>query len=333
MNSPQRAITLMRRAGVIASVIAAAVVAAVVVGAIAAVAFFNTDAGRRTLERMTARWTSGTVVMAGLSGRFPDALQLSHLELYDAAGRWAQFNDVTLDWSPRRLLGRVFRIDTLLIGRAEVLRAPQSAGASSGGGGPWPVRVEVARLHVTRADLGEQLAGFSAAIEVEGSLQGRSSEEGAAELAVTRLDGAGRYTASARADATRVKLDVTLAEPARGLLQSLAGLPELGPVAGNASVDGPRNAAPLQLRLQAGGLTASANGTLDLAGEAAALDFTLEAAAMKPAAGLSWSRVSVRGRSRGPWSVPVGTAHARIDGLQVGEYRAEHVQADLQGDR
>ena len=54
----------------------------------AVVLALNIGPGRIAAEQLIGRVTGGTVVVEGLSGRFPDALRLHHLEVRDAVGAW-----------------------------------------------------------------------------------------------------------------------------------------------------------------------------------------------------------------------------------------------------
>ena len=80
---------------------------------LALVLLLNIDPGRHLAERLAARFTGGTVVIAGLGGRFPDALRLARAEVHDTQGPWLVLDDVVLDWSPLALLHREARIDLL----------------------------------------------------------------------------------------------------------------------------------------------------------------------------------------------------------------------------
>ena len=80
---------------------------------LAAVLLLNLDPGRRLVERLAGQLTAGQVRIAGLAGRFPDALRLRHAEVSDAQGVWLTLDDVALDWSPLALLHREARVDLL----------------------------------------------------------------------------------------------------------------------------------------------------------------------------------------------------------------------------
>ena len=98
----------------------------------------NTAAGRQALEWLTPRVTGDTVRLAGIAGRFPDALRVARVELRDPQGAYATVEDLALDWSPPQLLHRRIVIDRLEAARIEAVRMP--AGSSSGSAGlPMPV--------------------------------------------------------------------------------------------------------------------------------------------------------------------------------------------------
>ena len=57
-----------------------------VLAIVAALVLLNTNPGRRLVENLAQQLTGGQVVLAGLGGRFPDALTLRHAEVHDAKG-------------------------------------------------------------------------------------------------------------------------------------------------------------------------------------------------------------------------------------------------------
>src|SRR5215472_15933044 len=73
----------------------------------------NLGPGRTLLARAIPGLTGGQVAIAGLSGRFPDALRAASVELRDTKGVYLTLHDVVLDWSPLRLAQRVLDIDRL----------------------------------------------------------------------------------------------------------------------------------------------------------------------------------------------------------------------------
>src|SRR3954451_3191973 len=73
----------------------------------------NTEPGRKLLVGAVPTITSGQVAIAGLAGRFPDALRLATVELRDTKGAYLALHDVELDWSPLRLAQLTLEIDRL----------------------------------------------------------------------------------------------------------------------------------------------------------------------------------------------------------------------------
>ena len=60
---------------------------------VAVLVFANTDPGRGFIERLVPKVTGGEVAITGLSGRFPDALRLAHVEVRDKDGTWLTIED------------------------------------------------------------------------------------------------------------------------------------------------------------------------------------------------------------------------------------------------
>ncbi len=95
---------------------------------LAAVLLLNLDPGRRLVERLAGQLTGGQVAIAGLRGRFPDALRLRACRGARRRGRLAD-RWTTWRWTGRRLalLHREARIDLLQAGRVQVPRLPVSS--------------------------------------------------------------------------------------------------------------------------------------------------------------------------------------------------------------
>ena len=221
----------------------------------------NTPPGRQALAWLTPRVTGDTVRLAGIAGRFPDALRVAQVELRDTQGAYTTVEDLALDWSPLQLLHRRIVIDRLEAARIEAVRMP--TGSSSGSAG-LPMPVVLRELRVARLDVGPALAGTAAAVALDGSGELTSPTDFSGSLNVRQIDGAGSYAVTGTADATRLQATLHVSEPAHGLLASLAGLPDLGAVAIDASLDGPRDAVVTRTTLAAGPMHATVGGTLDL---------------------------------------------------------------------
>ncbi len=294
----------------------------------------NIGPGRVAAELAISRLTGGAVVLEGISGRFPDALRLHHLEVRDAQGAWLLADDVVLDWSPTRLLRRTAQVERLEAARLQVPRLPAaSTTPQPADSKPFslPVRVVAQHVHVARAELGPGVVGTAAALSLDGSADVASLQAGRVDLALRRLDAAGDYKASVRLDPAQVTATLDAAEPEGGLIATVATLPGLGPLTVKASLDGPRSAAATNLALAAGPLQAGAKGTVDLDGSAADLDVSASAPAMTPRPDVAWQGVTLQAHVRGPFAKPDATGQLRVDGLAAAGAVVGRLVADVQG--
>lgn len=294
----------------------------------------NTGPGRRVIETEATSLTGGMVRIQGLAGRFPDALKLGQIQVWDANGPYVTVQGLVLDWSPLRLLRRVAQVDQLTAAHVDFSRLPGSSGpskSSDGGSFSLPVRIDLRHLHVDQATMGAAVAGTAATLVLDGSGRLDTLAEGAVRLDAQRLDGPGRYTIAGTVAADHIEAAVQADETARGLISSLASLPDLGAISIRASVDGPRDGLATKLDVSAGPLKAAASGTVDLVHEAADLALQAQAPAMAPAAGVSWESVLIDAHVQGPFKTPNAVATARIQALAAGGARIGAVRADVDG--
>ena len=189
---------------------------------------------------MTSRLTGDTVRIAGLSGRFPDALRVGHVALRDPEGDYTTITNLALDWSPLELVHRRVVIDRLAADDVDVMRVP--GGQSSGGSISLPVPVTLRELQVDRLEVGAAVAGTAAAVAVSGSGEANSLSDFHVALEVHQLGGSGRYTVDATSDANTIQATLHASEAARGLVAGIAGLPDLGAITVDGTVQGPRDA-------------------------------------------------------------------------------------------
>lgn len=293
----------------------------------------NTDFGRHTIEREAGDLTGGMVRIAGLSGRFPDLLRIGEITVSDAKGPYATVSDAVLDWSPLQLLYKTARIDLLQARRVDFTRLPESEGGKTSSNGPvrLPVRINLDRLQVDKAIIGQQVVGTAATLAIDGSAKVDSLTQGTARLAVTRVDSPGHYVIDGNLTPDNARATAEVDEPAKGLISSIAGLPDLGAISAKASIDGPMNRLVSNLAVTAGQLTASSSGTVDVTRHTADLAIKANAPAMAPAAGVSWQSVLVDMTVRGPFTKPDAKGTVRIDGLQAAGGRIGALNADVAG--
>jgi len=294
----------------------------------------NTGVGARQVEALTARFSGGMVTFRDVSGIFPQAPRVGRVEVRDSKGVWLTLDDIALDWSPTRLLGRNARVERLVVGRVTVARLPVSSPPPATGPSSFslPVRVDIERFIVARIDLGAEVAGTPASLSAEGVAHLASLTDGQAEIALRRLDGEGTYMVKGRIDASGLAADVAAREAAHGLLAGIAKLPDLGALDIHAAVNGPWNAAATDIAITAGPLRAGAKGVVDIDGRAADLDVTATAPAMTPRPDVSWQSVALEAHVRGPFAKPNATGTLRLDGLAAAGVSVRHLGADVSGD-
>jgi translocation and assembly module TamB len=291
----------------------------------------NTGPGRRAIERLTPKLTGDTVRLAGISGRFPDALRVAHVDLRDPGGDYATADDLSLDWSPMQLLHRTIVIDRLAAAHIDVMRMPASSSSTSSNSYSLPAPVVLRDLQVARVDVGAPIAGTAAAMAVNGSGELTTLTQGHVALTVQQLDGSGSYVLNGTSDATGLHATLHASEPAHGLLSGIAGLPDLGAVTLDGRMDGPPNTVATHVALTAGPLHAAADGTVDLQDAAADLTVSATAPAMHPRADLAWQSISFDAHVTGPFTRPDATGQLRIDGLASAGASIGSVTAGISG--
>lgn len=315
----------------------------------------NTGPGRRLIENQAASLTSGTVHLAGLSGRFPDDLHLARIELHDTQGTWLAIDNLHLDWSPLALIGKRVSVQTLTASRIDVERTPVSTASTPATteptkSGPGPnFGVDLHHLAIDTLHVGPSLMNGAAPNGADLAITGRAKLATIAPLfagisvetlpnsdialAVTRKDAPGAIGLTALVDHPKLALHLSAEDPDRGLVTALGHLPALDPLSLKLDLDGPRTATALNLALSAGPqtarLTAAAHGTADLETMAGTLALRADAPAMSPVAGVSWQSLHLDLASRGPFSRPTVDGTAHIATLAAGGATIDAIDAKI----
>jgi translocation and assembly module TamB len=312
--------------GILAAVISLLIVAILITA--------NTQPGRDLIERMVPKITDGAVKIQGLDGRFPLDLQVARIEVADADGSWLVIESLLLDWAPSHLLIGEALIDRLTAERVELARLPTSSTESSESSTfSLPVRIRLRSLDVARFDLGEAVAGAAEALSIKGQGRLASLEQGDIVLDIREIEGTGSYHLDARFDPAALAGKLTAEEPANGLAARLAGLPDLGAIALDGSLNGPRSAVATVLSLDAGPLSAHVQGKLNLLDNATDLRITAAAPAMAPSPDISWQAVSLDATLSGKFEQPTAVASLHIAALRASGAEVQDITADVQGDR
>ncbi|MDN3591312.1 translocation/assembly module TamB domain-containing protein [Methylobacterium adhaesivum] len=179
--------------------------------------------------------TPGSQVAIGaVDGALSSDATIRDVAISDANGVWLKLDKARLVWRRLALLSGRLEIDSLEVGRLEVLRrplpAPVSAKAEPDGSllPDLPVKVEVKAFRLAELVLGEPLAGQPARLTADGKARlGAPSEGLDVDLKVHRLDAAGDFTARLLfvPKGETLELKTTLVEPVGGLLSKAANLP------------------------------------------------------------------------------------------------------------
>jgi len=291
----------------------------------------NTDAGRATIERITARLTGGMVNLSGLGGSFPTQLTLKKLELTDKQGVWLTADGISLAWTPLALLERRISVDNLEVAHLDMERTPHSE--SAGGSASVP-HIEVRRFVLEDVRLGAELAGQAARVSLRGGMDLRSLQNALADVTARRIDGEGDYAMHLKFDTKRMDGTLTVHEPANGPLENILKVPGLGALDANLSISGPHEAELIDLKLTAGRLNAAVAGRIDLHEGSMDLKYSLDAPAVAPRADLKWQRLSLMGQWHGTLKDPTADGHLQADGLTLpGDAAIAALRADLAAGR
>jgi translocation and assembly module TamB len=291
----------------------------------------NTDAGRRAIEKLTARLTDGQVDIIGLEGSFPSRLVVAELQLRDARGVWLTANRIVLDWTPLAYLRGRLQVDNLRVAKIDMERLPQSASTSNRD--PVIPRIDVSAASIELLQLGAELAGAPASLAAHGSAHLRTVRDMLFDASARRIDGDGSYELHLKFDPLRMDAALQLHEPASGPLENILNLPGLGALSASLTLHGPRSAEQLALSLQAGGLKGQAQGSLNLIDLSADFDFDFQSAAMNPRADLAWNRAALQGRWHGSIKTPSANGHLDASGVRLpGDLQIAALNAELSAD-
>lgn len=293
---------VVRRARRIAVLVAAILFVPLVLAG-AFLAFVQTGPGRATVIWAAETFGSSdamTVRIGALDGAIPFDMTVRDVSLADPGGVWLSVDRARLDWSPLALVAGVLSIRMIDVDTVDLARLPAPSDTpkeDTGGGGipSLPFQIALERLSIGEIALGEPVLGTPAAVTVEGYAEiGNPADGLAARLDIERIDGVdGRIAVNAtyRPQDSYLGLDLSVDEPAGGLVSRLSGMPGLPPLSLAVRGEGPVDDWTARLSMTAGveGAAARADGratirrqpgpageagralTVDLAGDLAGL--------------------------------------------------------------
>ncbi len=232
----------------------------------------------RALSTPASRVTVGAV-----DGALSSDATIRAIVIADKDGPWLKLDRARLVWRRLALLQKRLEIDSLEIGKLEILRKPAaSPEAAPQSDQPLlpelPVKVIVKKFALAELALGAPLAGVAATLKAEGQASLGDPAEGLdLTLAARRLDRPGAFDAKLLLQPKSQHLAVKLLfeEPAGGLVARLAELPGEPPV--RLSVDGEGKLDDFSSRLDfVAGETIGAKGGATVKREGAGRRMTLD---------------------------------------------------------
>lgn len=295
----------------------------------------NTVAVKRSVENYVARFTDGEVRITGLDGRFPDALRIGRIELYDDTGVWLAVRSLRLDWSPSRLALRTFLVSQIDADQIILNRLPNTAVSSEDDRSELnlPFGIVVNSLTVDRFDLGEPVTGVAVTLNLEGSARIESLTRGEIDLSARQIDGGGRYIVKGQMDSAGLSARLTAHERPKGLLASIAGFTTDGRGLDlKATADGAFSNLRTNLTLNAGPVKAKADGTIDIENMTGNLCLDANIAEFAYRSDIYWQSLGLNARVRGSLDRPTADAALYVKGLSVVETEIESLDAKIQGD-
>ena len=182
---------------------------------------------------------SSRVAIGAIDGALSSDATIRDVAVSDRDGVWLKLDRARIVWRRLALLSGRLEVDSLEIGRIEVLRRP-IPGPTPPEAKPdgkllpdLPVKVEVKGFKLAELILGEPVAGQPARLSAEGRARlGAASEGLDLQARAQRLDAAGRFLLSLLyvPNGDRLELKANLIEPAGGLLSKAANLPGTPPI-------------------------------------------------------------------------------------------------------
>ncbi|WP_445928933.1 translocation/assembly module TamB domain-containing protein [Methylorubrum thiocyanatum] len=188
---------------------------------------------------------SSQVTIGAVDGALSSDATIRGVVISDSDGPWLKLDRARLVWRRLALLSGRLEVDSLEIGRLEVLRkpvpGPTPAEAEPDGSllPDLPVKVEIKAFTLAELVLGESVAGQPARLAGEGKAKlGNPSEGLDVDADFRRLDAAGRFVARLLfvPKGERLEVKANLIEPQGGLLSKAANLPGTPPI--NFDLDG-----------------------------------------------------------------------------------------------
>jgi translocation and assembly module TamB len=202
--------------------------------AVVVVVLVATEPGRVALARIAAQAASAPerrIALTGLASPRIGTLSASGITISDENGAWLTADNVTVRWSPRRLLRATLGIEALSFERIAVARRPATTGDNDLPAPPnLPLWLDIGTLGAPHIELAAPVVGVADTVSLLGwarVLPGDAGPivEGAIEIAriadaAAQLKLAWSYSAAAG----MLSVEGRLNQPANGTLQTILGM-------------------------------------------------------------------------------------------------------------
>jgi translocation and assembly module TamB len=179
----------------------------------------------------------------GARGLLAGNFRIDRVSVADTRGRFAEVENIAIDWSPWDLLTAEFDAERIAAASVRVDRPPVQTVESEPSEGSFslPVEIDIRNIELPSLALGKDVLGRAADIALTGSAKG------AADRIALTLDAKQKDAAGARAvadlayavNARTLKLSMDVSEPKGGLLGSLLQLPQNPAIDISVAGDGP----------------------------------------------------------------------------------------------
>jgi translocation and assembly module TamB len=199
------------------------------------------------------------ISISGISGVLSSSATIGQITIADKDGVWLKIVNASIDWNRAALLLGRLDVNKLAADEIDMLRKPlpdkgMPAPESSGFQLPQlPVSIKLRELSVARITFGESVFGLGSQLKLAGRVDLADGSLDTA-LDINRLDGpGGEFKLAAKyADETKkLDLDLSLAEPANGIVANLLNIEGKPPVDMTLKGSGPLDQLNLALTLDA----------------------------------------------------------------------------------
>ena len=263
-----------------------------VAGALVAAPVLAQQGGEQGSLASLLSWALSTpenrVSVGAVEGALSSVATVRDVRIADKNGVWLTVETARLDWSRLALLtSRRLEVNALEIGRMTGARKPEADEASAAGAAEapqlpaLPVKIVVKSFKLTELVLGEPVIGTAARLSASGSaVLGPPSEGLSLNLEARRLDAAGRFATTLAYAPQSGQLDANLSldEPAGGLLSRMSGLAGEPPIRLLVDGHGPIDRWAAKLDFQSGpDVGAQGNATINREGQGRRVGLALAA--------------------------------------------------------